>query len=230
MCCGGYFRGGWGGCLDPWGIGEGIIEGVDGVGDFLIGGAEWGHEDDGIADGSGEESVLACADADVVAHAFIGGPWLVLGWVFEDIDGGDESELAWWAEFIGVFVVEGVEEFFEGVDFGGEGGEGIFGGEEFEVGEGDGAAERVGAVAMAVVEGVFGAVEERSEDILGGEGGGEGEGAAGEAFGEAEEVGGDVFVLAGEHFSGAAESGHDFVEDEEDVMLVAPVAQAGEHA
>ena len=67
----------------------------------------------------------------------------------------------------------------------------------------------------------------RRRRFLGGEGGAEGYVAGGEAFGKAEEIRRDGFMLAGEHFSGAAEGGHYFVEDEEEVVLVGEVAEGG---
>lgn len=120
----------------------------------------------------------------------------------------------------------------EAGDLGGEAFEDGLVAEDLEAGEGGGAAELAAGVAVTVEEGAaFGGIaEEAVEDALGGEGGGEGEVAASEAFGEAEEVGGDAFLLAGEHSAGAAEAGHDFVEDEEDVVLMAPVVEAFEHA
>jgi len=51
-----------------------------------------------------------------------------------------------------------------------------------------------------------GAAEEGVEDLLSGESGGEGEIAAGDSFGDAHEVGLNVFVFEGEHFAGSAEA------------------------
>ena len=83
---------------------------------------------------------------------------------------------------------------------------------------------------MAVVEGFFRRAEEGGVNGAGGERGGEREVAAGEAFREAEKIRDYVFLLAGEHFAGAAEAGHDLVEDEVGAGFIAPFPQGGEHA
>lgn len=183
--------------------------------DFFGGDTEGGHEDDGVGDGAGEEAVGAGGEADAGAEGEIGG---ING------DGGDHAALAVAGE-IG-------HELAEEVDLEGEVFEDGLVAEELEAGEGGGAAELTAGVAVAVEEGAAfrGIAKEAVEDALGGEGGGEGEVAASEAFGEAEEVWGDAFLLAGEHGAGAAEAGHDFVKDEEDVVLMAPVVELFEHA
>ena len=48
---------------------------------------------------------------------------------------------------------------------------------------------------------------------------------AGERLAQADEIGRDTAVFAGEPFSGAAKAGVDFVEDQERVLLVADSAQ-----
>ena len=54
--------------------------------------------------------------------------------------------------------------------------------------------------------------------------------AAGDALAEAEQVGDDVFVVAGKHTARAAEAGGDLVGDQQHVELVAQLADAGEIA
>lgn len=51
------------------------------------------------------------------------------------------------------------------------------------------------------------------------DGGGEGECARCQALGEAEKIWGDICVLAGKHFAGAAEAGCHFVGDEVDIVF-----------
>ena len=48
---------------------------------------------------------------------------------------------------------------------------------------------------------------------------------AGQCLADAHDVGTDAGVIGGEQFSGASESGRDFVEDQEDLVLVAEVTQ-----
>ena len=49
-------------------------------------------------------------------------------------------------------------------------------------------------------------------------------------FREAEEIRNDVLLLAGKQGAGAAEAGHDLVEDEVDAVGIAPIQEGGEHA
>ena len=137
----------------------------------------------------------------------------------------DEGEFARGGEHVGEEGLESVDVVEEMILF-----------EEVEAGEGGGAGERVAGVGVAVEKGfagVFGLVGvgvEGVEDFWRGERGAQRHVAGGEAFGEAEEVGGYLFVFAGEHFAGAAESGEDFVGDEEDVVARAEVADFAEGA
>lgn len=67
-------------------------------------------------------------------------------------------------------------------------------------------------------------------DLLRGQGGGEGEIPPGQTFGDAQQVGGDVLVLAGEHPAGTAKAGSHLISDEQRRVAVAEVAQAAEMA
>ena len=93
--------------------------------------------------------------------------------------------------------------------------------EHLEAGERRRAGERVAGEGVAVEEGaaVLGGAEEALVDALGGERRGERQVAAGEALAEAEEVGRDPLLLAGEHRPGAAEAGRDLVGDQQHVVL-----------
>src|SRR4051812_766967 len=51
-----------------------------------------------------------------------------------------------------------------------------------------------------------------------------------DALGEGHQVGGDVEQVGGEPLAGASESGHDLVQDEDDAVLVADLADTGEVA
>ncbi len=68
------------------------------------------------------------------------------------------------------------------------------------------------------------------EDLAGGEDGGDGVEAAGEGFADDADVGTDVVMLEGEELAGAAEAGLDFVAEQEDVVVVADLAELGEVA
>lgn len=189
------------------------------------GGAVGGHEDEDIADGPGEDTATGHGFGDAEAGLGFEGIGLSGRTMGDQFDTGDQAGLADIAD--GGEVPEVLE--FEGQE-GFEGGavldaSGVL--EKVEGGEAGSAAEGVAGEAMAVEEGfeVGVVAEEGVEDGLGGEGGGQGEVAAGETFGEAEEIGLDRFVMGGEEpvflggtEAGAAEAGHDFVGDDEGAM------------
>ena len=56
-------------------------------------------------------------------------------------------------------------------------------------------------------------------DLIGGQGRGQGQVTAGDAFGQAHQVGAHLLVLAGEHPAGAAETHRHFIGNEQHVML-----------
>src|SRR5205814_1977316 len=89
----------------------------------------------------------------------------------------------------------------------GGGSRGLLGREDVEVGERGGARQRVAGVRVAVEERAE--LGERAEealvDRLGGQRGGEREVAAGQALGQAQQVGLDALLLTGEHRPRAAE-------------------------
>src|SRR5262249_47796665 len=89
--------------------------------------------------------------------------------------------------------------------------------EKVERGERGGARERVPGVGVAVEEGRQRLVgrEEGGEDLLARERRGEGPIAPGDSLADAQEVGGDLGLRAGEHRPGASESGRDLVRDQE---------------
>ena len=96
--------------------------------------------------------------------------------------------------------------------------------EQIERGEGRRAAERVAGEGVTVKEGPAVAgpgAEELIVDPLGGQGRGERRVAAGQSLGQAQEIGRDVLLGAGEQRTGAAEAGRHLVGDEQDVVLAA---------
>lgn len=120
------------------------------------------------------------------------------------------------------------------VDAWGQAFEDVFAEKGVERRQGDGGAERVPAVGVAVVESGVGrggvGTGEGGVDCVGGEGGGQGEVAASEALGQAEEVRGDAFTLAGEEGSGSAHADGDLVEDQQGVVLANQLGQLSQEA
>ena len=104
--------------------------------------------------------------------------------------------------------------------------------EEVERREAGGAGQRIPRVRVAVKECelllIF--AEEGRVDLLGRQGRGERQIAAGDALGEAQEIGRDRLLLAREHRPGAAEAGRDLVADEEHVVLGAELARGAQEA
>jgi len=208
-------------------LGNRGTEGDKGEIQFLNTGAQGKHEHQGIEDRPGEQAVLASSKADGFADPLPDRKALAIG--LAQLDAGDESALAG-------FVDERMRGFERGEavgemgDFRLEISEGVFVVKEIETGEGSGAAEWVGGVAVTVIESLVGIAEEGVVNARCGERGSHRHRAAGEAFGEAEEIGDHVFLLAGKQGARATEAGHDFIEDEVDVMRIAPRTQVGEHA
>src|SRR5204862_4367263 len=102
--------------------------------------------------------------------------------------------------------------------------------EDVERGKRRRAGQRVARVGVAVEEGLelLELAEKALVDLLRRQGGGQRQVAAGDALGQAEQVGRDVLLLAGEHRAGAAEAGGHLVEDEQDVVAVAELADAAQ--
>ena len=73
-----------------------------------------------------------------------------------------------------------------------------------------------------------GAVADGGGDVAAGDGGGEGEVAAGEAFAQGEDVGHHISVFEREQFTGAAEAGGDFVENQQHTVSIAQAAGAAQ--
>src|SRR5262249_25604877 len=94
------------------------------------------------------------------------------------------------------------------------------------------ARERVRGVRVAVKEllELVLLAEKGRVDLLGREGGGEREVAARDPLGEAEEVGGDGFLLAGEQGAGAAEASGDLIHDDVHAVASAELGRLREEA
>ena len=87
--------------------------------------------------------------------------------------------------------------------------------------------------ATSLVRGLLDALE----DVFLGDDGTAGHGGVSQALGAGDHVGGDIELIGGEGAAESAEAGDDLVEDQQDIVLVADLAQAlqvahrgGEHA
>lgn len=72
--------------------------------------------------------------------------------------------------------------------------------------------------------------DEDFHDVVFADGGTHGEDSAAEGFAETEDIGGAVFELVGELFAGAIEADLDFIPDEENIFLIAELANLGHPA
>ena len=89
-------------------------------------------------------------------------------------------------------------------------------GEQFEIGDGDRATERIAGIGVPVKESfeMFVVAEKRREDSLGGKRRRQRQITAGNALGDTENIRRHAGMVAREHFSGAAKAGGDLVDNE----------------
>ena len=94
------------------------------------------------------------------------------------------------------------------------------------------APKLAGGVAVAIKKSppLARVAEEAIEYALSGQRGCQREIAARDSLRKTEEVRNHVFVFTGEHFSGATETGHDFIENQIDIALPAPALEMLEHS
>ena len=102
--------------------------------------------------------------------------------------------------------------------------------QDFYIGERSSAADRVTAIGRDLRE--FSTccwIAEERIKYFGVDGAGaQGQVAAGYALGQGYNIGFDAPVFGGEEFTGAAEAGDDFVENEQDPVAVADLSEAGQ--
>src|SRR5690606_28553889 len=105
----------------------------------------------------------------------------------------------------------------------------VFVPEDVQGGQGDGAADGVAGVAVAVQESPQGfvVVVEGVVDSVGGEHHGQRQVTGGQALGQAHEIRGDAGLFTGEHGAGAAKAHGDFVGNQVYAIAVAGFAQFG---
>ena len=157
--------------------------------------------------------------------------------VLHQLDGHDESLLPD-VSHMGQ-LPEWLKQSRHRLDLGLQSSERLFFLKHFDVGQRDGAAERIAGIAVAVEEGfeVFVSAEKGLVDFVGRECCGQWHVAAGQAFADRHQVRRDPLMLAGEHLAGAAESGGHFIGNEEDIVLGAELTNSlqiarrgGQHA
>lgn len=152
------------------------------------------------------------------------------GFVFDDIDPDHDPLLADFPD-VGV-TVEGAEFVLQDLFAGGDLFEDRSRGEQVEGRDCGGTSKRVAGEGVAVEECATcgGWAEEGVVDFAGGQCRGEGEVTAGEPFGQTENIGSDIFLLAGEEGPCLPEADGDFIGDEEDAVLRGQFAQSGQIA
>ncbi len=98
---------------------------------------------------------------------------------------------------------------------------------DVERGEAGGAGERMAGIGVAVeqLDRVLRPLHERVVDVLAHDDAAHRHRAGSDALGEGDHVGDDAVALGGEGEAEAAEAGDDFVEDQQDAVLVADRAQ-----
>ena len=104
--------------------------------------------------------------------------------------------------------------------------------EHLQTGQSGGAAEGISAITVAVVE-RFHFLDAPKEGIVNfacRQRGAERQVTTRNAFGKGKEIGDDILMLAGKHFSCASESSHDFIADEERFLPVTPLAHGFQRA
>lgn len=183
-------------------------------------------EVDHVAHGTEDEAEGHGSAEDVPADAAFRSKGFLRGRVFHQLDGIDETDAADFADVL--MTAQGFHEFFvevfpvflhffkDMIPF-----------HDAQDGEGNGTAHGVACVGVAVDEGFMGAVVvvEGFVDFVGGDGEGHGHVACGESLGGAEDIRGNAGVFDGKEFPGTAESGGNFVVDEENAVFVAEGAE-----
>jgi len=101
----------------------------------------------------------------------------------------------------------------------------MFSFEDIEICERRGASQWIPAVAVPVVESLLRSAEKRGEDPVGRQSRRQWKIAARQSFRDCHEIREHIFVLAGKKLAGSPEPGHDFVENQEDFVFIAPSAQ-----
>ena len=199
-------------------VDDGVVDGVEYLVEQVDREAEGWEDDDGVDERTKQNATFANPLAYAMSDA-------VFEWeratgfpIGDEFDGGDEptltdvSDVRVLAELfeplrkvlnLGLQVLDDLV-FFEQVDRGKSGR----------------AAERIACVRMAVEECFrFRIVaQEGGVDLVRCEGGRDREVAARQAFAQAHQVGGNLFVFAREHRAGATEACGDFVRDDENVV------------
>ena len=183
----------------------------------------WGDGQDVATYSDPDASALQCvgeasADADFGRKRPLG---CAVGHEFEALNQADAACVA--DNLVSVFHVgESIGEL--GTSFAGVLDE-VFAFDDFEVFESGGDSAGVGGVGVHVAPGLFGSAGEGVADAAVGDAAAEGEVSAGDAFGEGDDVGLGVDDLGAEPLAETSEAGDDLVEDEDDAVAVADLAE-----
>lgn len=209
-------------------IARGFFQDVAEGGEDFAGHGGSGHKDEDVAQRTGDETSFLGGFGDALADAPMGGKGGLGFAVGDEFDAGHDTTLADIAD-VGE-LPPGAEAFAEPVGIGADIVEDAIFFEESEGGETGGASERVPCVGVSVVESFAfrRGCDEGVVDFLSAESGSDGEVAAGEAFRDAEDVGVDLFLFAGEEGACSAEPDGDFIGDEWDTVARGEFADAAE--
>jgi len=183
-----------------------LVEGVEGD-------VEGRHEVDDIAQGPQQGAFFQGAAVDGVALALLPGEGDFALLAGHQFDGGDQAAAAELAD-PGMLT----EALAPGVEEGGarrQIGQNRLFGEDLLHLHGQGAGQGVAGVGVGVEKGPQGGVVvvEGLVDVLRGQNRGQGQIAAGDALGQAQQIGADAGVFVGEQLAGAAEADGDLVGD-----------------
>src|ERR1700730_15501922 len=94
-----------------------------------------------------------------------------------------------------------------------------------QIGDGRGAAKRITAIAVTIKKGLFMRAQESRENPFGREGSRQWQVTTSQCVGDRQKVWVHPFVLAGEILTGSIQTGHDLIEDQKNVMVIAPSPQ-----
>jgi len=198
---------------------DGSLQSFNHTAEFLNWRAEWWHEDHDVADRAEQEPSAACVHRHFVTDPLFERIGFLRLSILHQLDRHDESllpDLSHMGQ-----LPERLKQSRHRLNLGLQSGERLFFLEHLDVGQGDGAAERIAGVTVAVEEGfeVCVSAEKGLVDLIACEGCGQRHVAAGQSFADRHQIRCDSLMLAGEHLAGSAESGGDFIDNQEDVVL-----------
>ena len=199
---------------------------LDKLVELVASSAEGRGEVHDVAHDAAEDAFLVHLGGGELRQVGLGGELLLRGAVPDELEGAEEAEATPDVADDGV-LVHGLQLVEEVLAEAGGIADKVLTLHDLEVGEAGGAGGRVAAEGDEVPEGGGLVADEGVGDILARDGSADGQVAAGEGFGDGEDVGLDAPVLRREPLAGAAEAGDDLIADEEDAVPVADLADGG---